>query len=197
MEELMDSGGVSGCSTFIYGRSLPGLGTALAVADLDGDGAVELLASEPGAGSEPDRIYALQAAEVAAAKTYDAAGAWVIWEAPAGHQLGASLLPAGSLWATASEQVWAGAPGVGRESVAEVGQVYMLEGASPGTYDAAESALVLQGNDKEENCGAALATSPSATSFLGGALPDLLVGCPGFGEGDGRVIAYVDLVIAH
>jgi hypothetical protein len=178
------------CSTVLRGRSQAGFGRSLAVADMDGDGWTELIASEPGEGGEPDHVYALSSSKVssgAASYLYTDLSP-TTWTATMDSGLGAALLATPPEGDEAEQRVFAGAPEVAVDTNAQAGLVYLLSGLDGGTHEAADSSLIVQGVDKEERCGAALALAE-----LDGAPPDLVVGCPGYGEKAGRVLTFIDL----
>jgi hypothetical protein len=110
------------------------LGEAVALADLDGDGAPELLAGAPGAQGGAGCVYTVVPEDRSAVVSISVQETGALLCGEPGDALGAALVRAGDGDGDGADEVWVGAPG-GEGRALRVGQrgvIAEVRGAAPG-----------------------------------------------------------------
>jgi len=178
------SGPASSATLASWSGAGPGAltGTSLAAAgDLDGDSRSDLIVGSPGASSS--HVLTASGPGVGAVSSV---ARWTLL-GPALSGFGSAVAGVGDASGDGVGDVVVGAP-TGSESTANAGDVYFfsIPSTSPGLVGVAE--FIFSGSAAGESFGAVVAT---AGDLNGDLRPDLLVGAPGAGSGDGEVHVFV------
>jgi hypothetical protein len=157
-----------------------GLGSDLAVADVDGDGRDDLVVgAEGGAQESPGAVYAFAPVEAGVTTRDDA---WLGLGAAAYDAAGSAVAAVGDVDGDGCVDLVVGAEGVDAE-----GEAYLLTGCPAGTGSLVERASALIAPPSDGRLG--VDTSPAGDQD-GDGVPDLLVGDPHHGEDEGDTLEY-------
>ncbi len=166
------------------------LGESLAVGDLDGDGADDLLAGAPGVSSGAGAAYlVLGGTDLPSGALTSASADATLSGAASGDAVGSSLAVA-DLTGDGFEDVLLGAPGADGGGT-DMGRVYVFFGPVSGSLSASSADVIYTGNASSDAAGTSVAAGGDADEdgYL-----DLLIGAPAYdpsGASDGGMIYFI------